>query len=119
MTTKSFTCCRCGVVEQVAGGNAGFICNQCKPADHFTLQPKYLAHKAVAQARRAGLIASPRQYQCADCASPATEYDHRDYTKPLEVDPVCRGCNVRRGPAIGHGLHASPSLASSNQGLQK
>ena len=29
----------------------------------------------------------------------AYDYDHRDYSKPLEVDPVCRRCNQMRGPA--------------------
>ena len=36
---------------------------------------------------------------CLDCGSPATCYDHRDYAKPLDVDPVCHGCNLRRGAA--------------------
>lgn len=35
---------------------------------------------------------------CVDCGvERATRYDHRDYTKPLEVAPVCNGCNIRRG----------------------
>jgi hypothetical protein len=38
--------------------------------------------------------------QCVDCGAQARDYDHRDYNKPLEVDPVCRRCNLRRGPAI-------------------
>jgi len=36
---------------------------------------------------------------CADCGVPACQYDHRDYSKPLEVDPVCQSCNRKRGPA--------------------
>lgn len=36
---------------------------------------------------------------CIDCGQPATVYDHRDYSKPLDVDPVCRSCNSRRGRA--------------------
>lgn len=41
-----------------------------------------------------------REYvQCRDCRKRAVHYDHRDYGKPLDVDPVCQGCNVRRGPA--------------------
>lgn len=35
---------------------------------------------------------------CVDCGKRAEHYDHRDYYKPLEVEPVCRGCNKRRGP---------------------
>lgn len=38
---------------------------------------------------------------CVDCGkNPAIEYDHRDYTRPLEVDPVCQSCNQLRGMAI-------------------
>jgi hypothetical protein len=36
---------------------------------------------------------------CTDCGKPATEYDHRDYGKPLDVQPVCHSCNIKRGPA--------------------
>jgi hypothetical protein len=37
---------------------------------------------------------------CCDCGADAKNYDHRDYTKPLEVDPVCFSCNYKRGPAL-------------------
>lgn len=97
---RNFTCFKCGRVESVPGGQARFVCSRCKPADHFTLQPKYLAHKAVAKARRLGLLPDPKTLVCDDCGGAATEYDHRDYDKPLSVDPVCRGCNARRGPAL-------------------
>lgn len=59
-----------------------------------------LAHGAVAQARRHGELADPRTMSCTDCEGTATEYDHRDYNEPLKVEPVCRGCNARRGKAI-------------------
>lgn len=97
---KRFSCSGCGAVEMVAGGNTGFLCSACREAiRHHTLSAQYLAHQAVAKARRAGLLASPREHKCADCGAQATEYDHRDYSQPLAVDPVCRRCNVVRGPA--------------------
>lgn len=37
---------------------------------------------------------------CVDCGKPATDYDHRDYNRPLDVDPTCHSCNLKRGPAI-------------------
>jgi hypothetical protein len=61
---------------------------------------KLAAHKAVARARRAGLLGDPRTMPCADCGGAAVEYDHREYAQPLAVEPVCRRCNLRRGPAI-------------------
>jgi hypothetical protein len=57
------------------------------------------ASKAVARAVRAGLL--PRldgSISCVDCGKPAEAYDHRDYTEPLVVSPVCTRCNVLRGP---------------------
>jgi hypothetical protein len=58
------------------------------------------AYKQVNRAIRAGDIPKPTDLNCADCGGPARDYDHRDYNKPLEVDPVCRSCNKLRGPAI-------------------
>lgn len=37
---------------------------------------------------------------CADCGMPAHAFEHRDYFRPLDVEPVCSRCNSRRGPAI-------------------
>lgn len=63
------------------------------------------AIKAVKYAVRRGLLPRLGKYgvetiSCVDCSAVARCYDHRDYRKPLEVDPVCRSCNARRGPAI-------------------
>lgn len=45
-----------------------------------------------------GDIPHPYTLLCVDCRRPARGYDHRDYTKPLDVVPVCTRCNVLRGP---------------------
>ena len=58
-----------------------------------------LAVAAVQKAVAAGDLAHISTRLCVDCESPASQYDHRDYSKPLAVDPVCRKCNHRRGPA--------------------
>ena len=55
----------------------------------------YLVAKAITN----GDILHPSKFLCVDCGCKATEYEHRDYNKPLEVEPVCRGCNARRGQA--------------------
>lgn len=55
---------------------------------------------AVHAAIRAGAL--PKlcgDIQCVDCGEPARHYEHRDYTKPLDVVPVCISCNYSRGPA--------------------
>lgn len=55
------------------------------------------AYSKVLAAIANGTIRRASQYDCIDCAEPATGFDHRDYTKPLQVDPVCAGCNTKRG----------------------
>jgi len=35
--------------------------------------------------------------KCADCHERAVVYDHRLYSEPLKVEPVCKSCNGRRG----------------------
>lgn len=59
-----------------------------------------IARSKVAKAIREGRLAHPRTLLCADCRSPATGYDHRDYNYPLIVEPICHSCNANRGPAI-------------------
>lgn len=61
------------------------------------------AHAAVHYAIKKGQL-SPitDNTKCVDCGLPAEHYDHRYYGKPLEVEPVCRICNIRRGPAKGY-----------------
>lgn len=39
------------------------------------------------------------EYACVDCGGVATQYDHRDYARALDVEPVCRSCNNLRGTA--------------------
>lgn len=58
------------------------------------------AHAAVAQAIKKGALKSPKEFPCRDCGAPATDYDHRDYGKPLKVQAVCRSCNLLRGRAV-------------------
>jgi len=60
------------------------------------------AHRIVSLAVQSGTIPKlDGTVLCVDCGCPASGYDHRDYDKPLEVEPVCYRCNQRRGPAKG------------------
>lgn len=60
---------------------------------------KQLAHVEVNKAVRVGRLPPARGQTCADCGGLACEYDHRDYSRPLDVAAVCHPCNVRRGQA--------------------
>ena len=59
-----------------------------------------LANRAIYIEVRAGRLPRVKTLKCVDCGSKASCYDHRDYSKQLEVEPVCRSCNYKRGPAI-------------------
>ena len=59
-----------------------------------------LAIRAVGVAVRIGMLPLlDGSIPCTDCAKPALEYDHRDYSQPLQVEPCCKSCNRKRGPA--------------------
>ena len=70
------------------------------PNDPFYLKQKAIG--CVKKAVQAGLLINLKKndIKCTDCDNRASMYDHRDYTKPLEVEPVCRSCNIKRGSAI-------------------
>lgn len=59
------------------------------------------AHRLVASAIRQGLLPDLKggEYACVDCSAVATVYEHRDYSRPLDVEPTCETCNFRRGTA--------------------
>jgi hypothetical protein len=59
------------------------------------------ASSIVKIAIRAGFLPSIAGQKCVDCGEPATGYEHREYRRALDVDPICTSCNFRRGPAKG------------------
>ena len=71
-------------------------CSKLRPKKNGQAQAAYQVNKAV----RNGILPSASTLICVDCGKPAQCYEHRDYNKPLEVVPTCKGCNIRRGPAI-------------------
>lgn len=64
----------------------------------------YLQRRAsslVAEAIKKGVIKPiDKEVKCIDCGNQAIGYDHRDYTKPLEIEPVCKRCNRIRPRAL-------------------
>ncbi len=70
-------------------------CRQCRRGAE---RMRSAAHRAVKQAIIRGTLLPLATQYCVGCGAFAVAYDHRDYSKPLAVDPVCRSCNRRRGP---------------------
>ena len=72
----------------------------CRPCSKRVFEARQRASITLRQAIFRGELPHPKSMICVDCGKPAFDYDHRDYTKPLEADPVCRSCNQMRGPAL-------------------
>lgn len=104
----SWPCQHCGneIIHEL--GPFPSLCADCRRLKRSDRRARYvaLAHSYVTVAIFNGDL--PRldgSIPCFDCGEPACEYDHRDYKKPMEVEPVCRACNQARGP----GKHRDPS----------
>lgn len=102
------TCIMCKTVELTAGSGGSFRCTACKAAGlhpyrgsrHVAdILGQEVASLEVQRAIRDGDLPSASACQCVDCGAQAHDYDHRDYARPLAVDPTCRRCNLLRGPA--------------------
>ena len=71
----------------------------CWPCYHVAKPLIRAAHGRVKKAILSGDLPPASRLYCVDCGGFAFGYDHRDYTAPLSVEPVCRPCNHRRGQA--------------------
>jgi hypothetical protein len=92
--------CRVLMPASKTSGPGSVRCHACTVTRRDAMKAvRQAAAKALAAAIRCGELPRPQLLRCTDCAEPATCYDHRDYTKPTTVEPVCRSCNVVRGHA--------------------
>lgn len=57
---------------------------------------KFAAHKAVKRAVYCGDLPLVSTCDCRDCGIQAAEYHHEDYSKPLDVEPLCISCHKKR-----------------------
>lgn len=100
-------CKTCGTVELCTGTGGHFRCTACKALGinpslgaRCNWNGKDEAGLVVGAMVRSGFLPRATECKCADCGKPAVEYEHRDYNLPAAVVPICRACNLRRGPAI-------------------
>lgn len=93
--TPSFTCRDCQKEFRVRHAGKR-VCVDCEDIRETA---KKKATNAVWRAIQLGRLASPKNFKCTDCGGPADRYEHRDYSKKLEVEPICCRCNAARGPA--------------------
>ena len=93
-------CPLCG--RHWVGSGMAAACNECHRACRDQLRnARKIVASVIAKARKAGQLPdlSAGSIACVDCGRPAQVFDHRDYSRPMDVDPVCRSCNSRRGSA--------------------
>lgn len=57
---------------------------------------KVRAHSKVKKAIEKGFLSPLNECICIDCGKEAKEYHHEDYSKPLDVIPVCISCHNLR-----------------------
>jgi hypothetical protein len=75
------------------------LARRCTPCNNAYSDAMRAANAVIGREIARGRMTKAKEHLCVDCGSQAFDWDHRDYRKPLEVVPVCRGCNVRRGSA--------------------
>ena len=92
-------CGICGIALPLVRHHKQSLCAGCK-ANLPHHRSGWQAHRLVAAAIRLGFLPPASACRCVDCGTQATDYEHRDYNKPLEVEPVCRKCNFARPPAV-------------------
>lgn len=94
---RRFTCPMCKVDSfRRTGKSPRMLCTNCEPK---WVRARSNAVAAVQDAIHRKKLVRPSKLNCADCGKKAYCYEHRDYLLPLDVQPVCRACNHRRGPA--------------------
>jgi len=86
--------------DETGVGATRKYCNACVRWDGLQQRVRSSAMRLLHKAIKRGELPHPSTLVCVDCGRPARQYDHRDYTKPTDVAPVCRSCNCRRGPAL-------------------
>lgn len=94
--TRIYTCRVCSVEYEGYFVGRHWYCEVCRLA-HFEAQR--FAASWVGRAIRAGVLMPARMLRCIDCGDWAHGWEHRDYSKPLDVEPTCSSCNFKRGPA--------------------
>lgn len=93
--TRIPTCIECGELHD--RHRLSIRCTPCRGLFQAVSLP---AIAAVAQAIRRGQLVKAKVLVCTDCGKQARDWDHRDYRRPLDVQAVCRPCNLKRGPAL-------------------
>jgi hypothetical protein len=92
---RRFSCVRCRKMAAVikTHGRRQY-CDECR---QIVPREAAAAIARVHTAIRRGQLPAISSCTCVDCGKQAEIYEHRRYADALEVEPVCRSCNGKRG----------------------
>lgn len=94
--------CKTPIAGRIGRGRLPVRCTPCGQGHRERLRValgRDAAGLAVRRAVAAGALKPAKEHACVDCGARADCYDHRDYARQLDVEPVCFSCNSVRGPA--------------------
>jgi hypothetical protein len=93
---KARICRACGRSHQGCLTGRNYYCVECR---HDQGIARDVARSWMALALRTGRLMPASSFRCVDCDKWAEVWEHRDYSRPLDVEPTCCSCNHLRGPA--------------------
>lgn len=93
-------CKDCGAENRVLNGGRCRLCSGANQVYRKFATGGPEARHLISKMIRKGHLRPASEFACADCGKQAMVWEHRDYNKPLDVVPVCKPCNARRGEAI-------------------
>lgn len=85
-------CADCGadISRRCTTARYCFACTYTRSGRGGAAQAWSAVNRAVAR----GELRPAREFNCTRCGQrPALDYEHRDYSAPMDVKPVCRSCN--------------------------
>lgn len=75
---------------------AGKIVHKRSGKNYASRHPRRnAAHRDISREIESGRIPPPSFLECKYCGNTAAQYHHPDYSKPKEVEPVCRKCHQK------------------------
>lgn len=96
VTVEVHVCAVCEILMNNLNNNS-LYCEPCRSWVHRSrMKSSGLLRKGLKEGK---INPTLEDTKCVDCGKTATDYDHRDYNRPLKVVPVCRSCNYKRGGA--------------------
>lgn len=92
------TVIQCAACKRVLG-NQHHSARYCLPCSDAVSDMRKSISKRLRYAIDTGKLKDWRGQKCNFCGESAIGYEHRDYSQPFDVTPICRSCNWKLGPA--------------------